>query len=176
MKGERISSCGNVPISAHSTYELQETVVFCEPAMVRYGPPVRDSSLRGYQNRQQPSGLAIQSEPLGSFSLSSPNHRRAALNRKVFAMIYSMKLIRYFFADKNGKMVLAQKPNVPLLAWAVLLLLSKLLPPGGWQSWAGYISTASLVIWAVLEVGWGVTPFRRTLGTVVLGIVALRVF
>jgi hypothetical protein len=33
---------------------------------------------------------------------------------------------------------------------------------------AGIVGNAALCLWAVLEIGWGVNPFRRVLGAVVL--------
>lgn len=82
-------------------------------------------------------------------------------------MIYLMDKVRNFFTDKNGKPVVWQTPNAPLIAWFIFLLLAKALPSHS-QVWASYLSTASLLIWSVLEVRWGASYFRRTLGALVL--------
>lgn len=79
--------------------------------------------------------------------------------------------IKKFFTNSKGKIVVFQAPNLPIIAWFVFLLLSKMLTTHNWQLWAGYISTVSLLLWAVLEIGWGASYFRRTLGLAVFVIV-----
>jgi len=69
-----------------------------------------------------------------------------------------------FIKDKEGKVVLWQWPNLPLVGWAIFALLSHLTR---WQPLA-WIGTAFLVVWALLEIFRGVNYFRRALGLVVL--------
>jgi len=78
------------------------------------------------------------------------------------------QLIRTFFSDRHGRVVLWQRPNVPLVGWLVFLVLAKIVQHGAWHTVMTGLSQLSLVIWAVLEIGWGASYFRRTLGLVVL--------
>lgn len=70
---------------------------------------------------------------------------------------------------QTGEVVVAQFPNVPLwtflAATAVRLVLS---PDGLFGSAVTAVGTASLAVWAVMELGRGDSPFRRALGGVVL--------
>lgn len=84
--------------------------------------------------------------------------------------------IKRLFMDKKGNVVLFQVPNLPILAWIIFLLLAKVLPPGHWRLWAEHLSTIALFVWAALEVGWGVTYFRRALGLVVLIFILVTLF
>jgi hypothetical protein len=77
-------------------------------------------------------------------------------------------LLRSLFADKNGRPVLWQRPNAPLIVWAVFTVLGKLLHTGRLATTAGIIAHAAILVWAVLEIGWGASYFRRTLGVIVL--------
>jgi hypothetical protein len=91
-------------------------------------------------------------------------------------MIYLMHTIKHFFTDKQGKVVLWQMPNAPLISWFAFLLLAKTVSAGEWRSWAGHLSTASLLLWSALEIGWGVSYFRRALGVLVCIAIAARSF
>lgn len=76
----------------------------------------------------------------------------------------------WFFRNREtGDVVVAQLPNVPLwiflAATAVRLLLS---PDGVLGSAVAVVGTAGLAVWAVMELARGDSPFRRTLGGVVL--------
>lgn len=80
-----------------------------------------------------------------------------------------------FFKDKNGRVVIAQMPNLPLIGWFVFMLLDML-----WKSHYstdhsifGTLSFGFIFTWAWLEISSGVNYFRRTLGLLVLSIVVL---
>lgn len=75
--------------------------------------------------------------------------------------------LRRFFSDRHGRIVVAQWPNAPLLAWAGLSVASH-ASRGGWSGYFGLFATAALVTWAWLEISQGDSPFRRVLGGVVL--------
>jgi hypothetical protein len=76
------------------------------------------------------------------------------------------KLLRYF-KDKNGKVVVWQTPNIPIIGWFVFLLAAK-LTNGHMQITLSFMSTVFLVAWAYLEITKGASYFRRTLGFVIL--------
>ncbi|MBI2797845.1 hypothetical protein HYX70_00915 [Candidatus Saccharibacteria bacterium] len=77
-------------------------------------------------------------------------------------------LFSWLFRDKNGKTVVFQAPNAPIvvagLAWAALLFVRS----GPWHTVLEIIFNAGLIIWAVMELGWGTVRARRILGLVVL--------
>jgi hypothetical protein len=76
---------------------------------------------------------------------------------------------RFFRNPETGEVVVVQLPNLPLwiflAATAVRLLLH---PHGTVGTVVSIVGTVSLVVWAVLEVARGESPFRRVLGAVVL--------
>ena len=78
------------------------------------------------------------------------------------------KTWRKFVNDKNGKPAMAQRPNVPIILWAVLALLTRLVHVAPWHGIVSVGSTLALTVWAALEIGLGASYFRRTLGALVL--------
>lgn len=75
----------------------------------------------------------------------------------------------------TGRITVAQWPNWSLATWLVTSLVLRLAHPHGAARTAlTVVATGALVVWAVDEVLRGVNPFRRLLGAVVLGSVALR--
>jgi len=83
-------------------------------------------------------------------------------------MTQKFTLLHKFFSDKDGKVVIWQTPNPPLVVWLVFAVLSHLLHAGRWRSSASAVSKGALITWAVLEIYSGASPFRRVLGTAVL--------
>lgn len=82
--------------------------------------------------------------------------------------------LRRFFSDPQGRLVIAQRPNAPLLAWAVLAIAAW-MTRGDWQAFFAFFSAAALVAWAVMELLQGDSPFRRVLGgAVLLGMAWMR--
>ena len=76
----------------------------------------------------------------------------------------------WMFRDRaTGKLVIAQRPSVPLTLWLACILTSWLIhPTGPWSTVVSTVGTIALVIWAGDEVARGVNPRRRTLGAGVL--------
>jgi hypothetical protein len=76
--------------------------------------------------------------------------------------------VDWLFRDRTtGKIVIAQFPNIPLIAWLVATALA-LVTTGTVHTILGYAATVALVIWAGDELLRGVNPFRRMLGFAVL--------
>lgn len=73
-------------------------------------------------------------------------------------------IVENFFKDKDGKVVIAQFPNVPLIGWFIFLILSKLNFQDQWSDILVFLSSAFLFTWAYLEITEGVNYFRRLLG------------
>lgn len=79
-----------------------------------------------------------------------------------------MTTITKFFKDKNGKVVVWQTPNIPLISWALFSVLARVVPSGAWQQLTSFVSFGFIFTWAWLEITEGSSYFRRTLGIVVL--------
>lgn len=75
--------------------------------------------------------------------------------------------IRRFLSDRHGRVVVAQWPNLPLMAWVAFALASR-VSTARWAAYFDFLSGAALVTWAYLEIRYGDSPFRRVLGGVVL--------
>ncbi|MEC4817660.1 MAG: hypothetical protein SAK29_30965, partial [Scytonema sp. PMC 1069.18] len=79
------------------------------------------------------------------------------------------------FRDSNGNIVLAQKPNPPIIVWIVASLLKFIFTAGEINTGLDVVAFGSLFTWAWLELFQGVNYFRRTLGLVVLiGVIISR--
>lgn len=70
--------------------------------------------------------------------------------------------------DDNGNIVIAQKPNPPLLVWLAATLLGLLPVEGNVQIGLDAIAFGAIFTWAWLELFQGVNLFRRALGLIVL--------
>jgi hypothetical protein len=78
------------------------------------------------------------------------------------------RIVDWLFRDRTtGKIVIAQVPNVPLIAWLVATG-GALVTTGVVHTILGYTATVALVVWAGDELLRGVNPFRRMLGAAVL--------
>lgn len=81
-----------------------------------------------------------------------------------------------FFHDKQGKVVIAQKPNLPIITSAVCVVLARLPFPSYITEIASLLSFGAIFTWAWLEIFQGVNIFRRLLGAIVLiGVLYRRV-
>ena len=77
----------------------------------------------------------------------------------------------WMFRDRaTGDIVVAQAPNPPLWIFLATVALRFVLPDdGAAHDVIGWIGRGALGWWAVLELVWGVNPWRRLIG--VLGCV-----
>lgn len=79
------------------------------------------------------------------------------------------KLIKKIFYNDQGKLVIAQFPNLPIMLAFLFIVL-------GWinvfnsstRLVFSNLATSFLVVWAYLEITSGVNYFRRALGVAVL--------
>lgn len=79
----------------------------------------------------------------------------------------NQSFIDKFYKDKDGKVVIAQKPNLPILVWVASIIITR-LSSGEIQSIFSLIGFGALFTWAWLEIFQGDSYFRRALGLVVL--------
>jgi len=75
------------------------------------------------------------------------------------------------FRDSEGNIVIAQPPNLPVLAGVAAAILQSVLPAGQLQIAAELLAFGALFTWAWQELFDGVNYFRRTLG--LIGLAAL---
>lgn len=80
------------------------------------------------------------------------------------------------FKDRDGKVVITQKPNLPIIVWFVSVVINKFLSGGVVSQFVSTIGTTAIAVWATLEIISGVNLFRRILGTVVLCIIVVSRF
>jgi hypothetical protein len=76
--------------------------------------------------------------------------------------------ISNLFKNKDGKIVIWQKPNIFLIGWLLFLVISKIISNKTFKTDLNFISFVFLAVWAVLEILKGDSYFRRALGLVVL--------
>ncbi|WP_026786410.1 hypothetical protein [Planktothrix rubescens] len=85
------------------------------------------------------------------------------------------KLFDKVFRDSEGKIILAQMPNPPLIFWIVASLLKIVFTTGKINLGLDIIAFGSLFTWAWEELFQGVNYFRRILGFLVLvGLIASK--
>jgi len=75
------------------------------------------------------------------------------------------------FRDSEGKIVIAQMPNLPILVGLTAIFLQLVLPSGKIQTALGLVAFGALFTWAWQELFEGVNYFRRALG--LIGLVSL---
>jgi hypothetical protein len=76
---------------------------------------------------------------------------------------------RFFRNPETGELVIAQMPNIPLWIFLAATAVRMLVHPHGTVGTVvSVVGTVALVVWAVLEIARGESPFRRVLGGVVL--------
>jgi hypothetical protein len=80
------------------------------------------------------------------------------------------------FRDSEGKIVIAQPPNLPLIVWIVASLLKLIVTTGKINLGLDVVAFGSLFTWAWEELFQGVNYFRRALGLIVLvGLIASKI-
>jgi hypothetical protein len=85
-------------------------------------------------------------------------------------------LFNQVFRDSEGKIVLAQTPNLPLTVWFVASLLKVIFTTDRINIGLEVLAFGSLFTWAWEELFQGVNYFRRTLGLLVLvGLIASKI-
>jgi hypothetical protein len=77
-------------------------------------------------------------------------------------------LFNDIFRDQEGKVVLAQMPNLPVITWIVASLLKIIFTTGKINIGLEVLAFGALFTWAWEELFQGVNYFRRTLGLLVL--------
>jgi hypothetical protein len=79
--------------------------------------------------------------------------------------------VHTIFYDKDGKLAVAQRPNLPVITWFITMLLAFLIKNGRGHTFFDVISFGAIFTWAWLEIFHGKSYFRRVLGLVVMIVV-----
>ncbi len=87
-----------------------------------------------------------------------------------------MQYLRHFFTDKNGNVVIAQRPNLPIIIWLITSILRHTTAGSSYVVALEVIGTSALAIWAFLELVSGVNTFRKLLGLIVLAYIFIAIF
>jgi hypothetical protein len=85
-------------------------------------------------------------------------------------------ILRKLFCDKNGHIIIAQAPNLPIIGWLAAKGLSLLLPASSLKTELELLGKVCLCIWAYLEITQGVNYFRKILGGLVMAAVVASFF
>lgn len=72
------------------------------------------------------------------------------------------------YKDANGRVVVGQFPNAPIITWIVATVLAKLVSNTELTSLLQVVAFGAIFTWAWLEMFQGVTYLRRVLGLVVM--------
>lgn len=86
-------------------------------------------------------------------------------------MVIIMSTMKKLFEDKNGQIVIGQKPNLPIIVWALTYLLQLVPALSPIDSFLSVVSFGALFTWAWLEIFDGANWFRRILGLVVMALI-----
>jgi hypothetical protein len=76
-------------------------------------------------------------------------------------------LVDKIFRDSNGRLAIAQFPNLPLWGWIVFSLLTVVFKHGKAHTGFRLLAQSTLFIWAYLELRSGDSLFRKALGALV---------
>jgi hypothetical protein len=77
-------------------------------------------------------------------------------------------LLNRVFRNNEGKIIIIQKPNLPIFIWTLTSLLKLVFTTGRINLGLEMIAFASLFSWAWGELFEGVNYFRRGLGLLVI--------
>lgn len=83
-------------------------------------------------------------------------------------MLKQSKFYIWLFRCQDGSYIYGQAPNIPIIVAGVTFVLAIIIPDPSIKSTLNLIFRLSVIIWAILELCWGVNNFRRILGLIVL--------
>jgi hypothetical protein len=80
-----------------------------------------------------------------------------------------------FWCDKDGHVVIAQVPNIWLVLWIILEIVSLFSSSHRAELITWWAASAALGIWSLLEIFRGVNYFRRLLGLCIACLTVLTI-
>lgn len=81
----------------------------------------------------------------------------------------------WLFRDRKGHVVVWQRPNVPLIGWAITRLALHFISTQKYAKPLQSLSTTILFTWSYLEITQGVNKFRRIMGALVMALVVIGI-
>jgi hypothetical protein len=84
-----------------------------------------------------------------------------------------MNVKQWLFKTSDGKMVVGEKPNAPIIIAAAFYFVSWMIN-GDIAIILGWIGRIALLYWAYLEIFKGVNNFRRLLGAAVAAAIIVK--
>lgn len=72
------------------------------------------------------------------------------------------------YKDRHGRVVIVQKPNLPISVWAVSTVLGHFFACGSSHTLLALVAFGALFTWAWLELFSGANYLRRLLGLMVM--------
>jgi hypothetical protein len=81
-----------------------------------------------------------------------------------------VKSLDWFFANKDGRWVIAQWPNLPISVAVIATILKNVVPFGTANYTVALIAFGAFFTWSWLEIFDGDSKFRRALGFVVMSL------
>jgi len=91
-------------------------------------------------------------------------------NKNITSKAKQQSFIDKCYKDKDNQVALVAAPNLPIIAWFVFTLLSKIIKTGTLHDLLAIVAFGAIFTWAWLEIIAGVNYFRRALGVVILGL------
>lgn len=84
--------------------------------------------------------------------------------------------VKQLCSDKDGKVTLAQSPNLPLVGWMAFKAISTPISNQSIKTGFESVGTAFLFVWAYLEIVEGDSNFRKLLGVAVMSLIVFNMF
>jgi hypothetical protein len=82
-------------------------------------------------------------------------------------------VFKNFFKDKDGNVIIGQRPNLPIVVWAIASVSTRLVSEPTLEEVLSMLSFGAIFTWAWLELFHGDCSFRRVLGASVLVVILL---
>jgi hypothetical protein len=95
---------------------------------------------------------------------------------KIDSRINERSLWDKFWKSKEGRIVISQFPNIWLILWFILEVVSLLVSSHHAEIICWWLATAALSVWSLFEIFRGVNYFRRLLGFCIAILILLSVF
>jgi hypothetical protein len=84
---------------------------------------------------------------------------------------------RFFTNSDTGRLAVVQWPNLPLIIFLAATGARVLSHPNGTAGTAvAVVGEVALLVWSLLEIARGDSPFRRVLGAAVLAVTVAGIF
>jgi hypothetical protein len=73
-----------------------------------------------------------------------------------------------FWHDNQGHLAIVQRPNLLLWLWILCSIINFFVSAGAVAHISGFVGKVAITLWALLELFWGDSYFRRLLGLVLI--------